>query len=109
MEPGRSAALISATQKLSKMLNRDLRRRAAIEPKLGHMNSDGFLGRNFLEGVAGRAQNVIPCGARHKMRMILAHLWAPSRLLLGDPRRVVEAIIALLEAGSIPQQVIKAA
>lgn len=45
------------------MLKRDLRGRAAIEPELGHMKSDGLLGRNFLKGVVGDTQNVILSGA----------------------------------------------
>ena len=86
VDPGRSTVLISGTRKLSKMLKRDLRRRAAIEPALGHMKSDGLLGRNFLKGVVGDAQNVILCGAGHNMRKILAHLRALLRLLMGEPQ-----------------------
>ncbi|HEX7552108.1 MAG TPA: hypothetical protein VF378_01030 [Geothrix sp.] len=109
VDPGRSAVLISGTRKLSKMLKRDLRRRAAIEPELGHMKSDGLLGRDFLKGVVGDAQNVILCGAGHNMRKILAHLRGLLRLLMGEPRRALEALIALLEAEATPQQTLTAA
>ena len=135
VDPGRSAVLISGTRKLSKMLKRDLRRRAAIEPELGHMKSDGLLGRDFLKGVVGDAQNVILCGAGHtnrwkrlgpnprsglrprrgeaegrvRMRKILAHLRALLRLLMGELRKALEALIALIEADSIGQQALKAA
>jgi IS5 family transposase len=109
VDPGRSAVLISGTRKLSKTLKRDLRRRAAIEPELGHIKSDGLLGRNFLKGVVGDAQNVILCGAGHNMRKILAHLRALLRLLMGEPRKAIQNLIALLEAEATPQQALTAA
>ena len=109
VDPGRSAVLISGTRRLSKMLKRDLRRRAAIEPELGHMKSDGLLGRNFLKGVVGDAQNVILCGAGHNMRKILAHLRALLRLLMGEPRKAILALVTLLEAEAAPQQALVAA
>ncbi len=108
-DPGRSVVLISGTRKLSTMLKRDLRQRAAIEPELGLMKSDGLLGRNFLKGVVGDSQNIILSGAGQNMRKILAHLRALLRLRIGELRRIVEAIIALLEADSIPQQALVAA
>ena len=109
VDPGRSAVLISGTRRLSKMLKRDLRRRAAIEPELGHMKSDGLLGRNFLKGVVGDAQNVILSGAGHNMRKILAHLRALLRLLMGEPRKAILALVTLLEAEAAPQQAFVAA
>jgi len=109
VDPGRSAVLISGTRRLSKMLKRDLRRRAAIEPELGHMKSDGLLGRNFLKGVVGDVQNVILSGAGHNMRKILAHLRALLRILMGEPRKAIEALIALLQIEACPQLAFKAA
>ena len=91
------------------MLKRDLRRRAAIEPELGHMKADGLLGRNFLKGTVGDAQNVILCGAGHNMRKILAHLRALLRLLMGEPKKALEALIALLESGPLRRQALSAA
>ena len=73
------------------------------------MKSDGLLGRNFLKGMLGDAQNVILCGAGHNMRKILAHLRALLRLLMGEPRKALEAIIAMLEPGAAPQQAAMAA
>jgi hypothetical protein len=43
------------------------------------------------------------------MRKILAHLRALLCLLMGEPRKAIEALITLLEANSIPQQALKAA
>jgi IS5 family transposase len=109
VDPGRSMVLISGTRRLGKILKRDLRRRAAIEPELGHMKSDGLLGRNFLKGVVGDALNVILSGAGHNMRKILAHLRALLRLLMREPWKVAQALIALLEAEATPRQALTAA
>ncbi len=59
-------------------LKRDIRRRSAIEPVIGHMKNDGRLRRNWLQGTAGDAFHAILCGCGHNLRMILRKL----RLLL---------------------------
>ena len=91
------------------MFKWDIRRRAAIEPELGHMKSDGLLARNFFKGGVGDAQSVILSGAGHNMRKILAHLRAILRLLMGEPRKTIEGLIALFEAEAGPQQAFMAA
>ena len=53
---------------------RELKRRNAIEPVIGHMKSDGRLGRNFLKGALGDAMNATLCGAGHNLRIILRRL-----------------------------------
>ena len=68
----RSRVLISGTRRLGYTLKRHLRRRAAVEPEIGHMKNDGLLGRNFHKGLAGDAMNAILCGAGHNLRKILA-------------------------------------
>jgi len=73
------------------------------------MKSDGLLGRNFLKGVVGVAQNVILSGAGYNMRKILAHLRALLRLLMGEPRKAILTLITLLEAEAAPQQALTAA
>ena len=83
VDPGRSRVLISGTRKLGYALRRHLRRRAAIEPEIGHMKGDGLLGRNFLKGMAGDAINALLCGAGHNLRKILARLRALLYLLTG--------------------------
>jgi len=59
-------------------LKRDIRRRSAIEPVIGHMKNDGRLRRNWLQGTEGDAFYAILCGCGHNLRMILRKL----RLLL---------------------------
>ena len=40
-------------------IKRELRRRSAIEPLIGHMKEEGHLGRCYLKGHAGDAANAI--------------------------------------------------
>jgi transposase, IS5 family len=55
-------------------IRRERRRRAAIEPVIGHMKSDGHLGRNLLLGTDGDAANVILAAAGHNLRLLRAWL-----------------------------------
>jgi transposase, IS5 family len=55
-------------------LSRCKKRRAAIEPEIGHMKNDGLLGRNFLSGALGDMLNAILCGCGHNIRKLLAFL-----------------------------------
>jgi len=55
-------------------LRRDIRRRSAIEPAIGHMKNDGKLRRNWLKGADGDAFNALLCGCGHNLRMILRKL-----------------------------------
>ena len=56
---------------LTPTIKRELRRRSAIEPMIGHMKADGRLGRNHLLGVAGDAMNALLVAAGHNLRLIL--------------------------------------
>jgi len=49
-------------------IRREIRRRAAIEPVIGHMRDDGHLGRNFLRGTEGDAVNLVLAAAGHNLR-----------------------------------------
>ena len=55
-------------------LKRSLKRRQAIEPIIGHLKSDGLLGRNYLKGTLGDQMNVLLCCAGHNLRLILKRL-----------------------------------
>jgi IS5 family transposase len=56
---------------LTPTIKRELRRRSAIEPMIGHMKADGRLGRNYLLGAAGDAMNALLVAAGHNLRLIL--------------------------------------
>lgn len=59
---------------MTKSLKRELKRRSAIEPHIGHMKSDGKLGRNYLKGVVGAKMNAMFCAIGHNLRLILNHI-----------------------------------
>lgn len=64
------------------VIKRELRRRSAIEPVIGHMKSEGHLDRCYLKGVAGDAANVVLSAVGYNFRRILAWLRALLCLLL---------------------------
>ena len=55
----------------SPTIKRELKRRSAIEPVIGHMKSDGKLERNWLAGTHGDAVNVLLVAAGHNIRLLL--------------------------------------
>ena len=63
-------------------IKRELRRRSAIEPLIGHMKEEGHLGRCYLKGHAGDAANAILTAAGYNFRRILAWLRMLLRLIL---------------------------
>src|SRR5215204_6461909 len=56
---------------LTPTIKREMKRRSAIEPMIGHMKEDGRLGRNHLLGAAGDAINALLVAAGHNLRLIL--------------------------------------
>jgi hypothetical protein len=70
------------------VIKRELRRRSAIEPVIGHLKAEG-LGRCYLKGRAGDAANAILSAVGYNFRRILAWL----RVLL---LRILAAIVHLL-------------
>ena len=63
-------------------IKRELRRRSAIEPIIGHLKAEGHLGRCYLKGRAGDAANVVLSAVGHNFRRILAWLRDFWRLIL---------------------------
>jgi IS5 family transposase len=68
-----------------------LRRRAAVEPVIGHAKSDGLLERNRLAGARGDAINAVLVGAGHNIRLLLAWLRVLLRLMLAVLTAEIEA------------------
>ncbi|MCH8240103.1 MAG: IS5 family transposase, partial [Proteobacteria bacterium] len=66
-------------------IKRELRRRSAIEPVIGHCKADGHLGRNFLNGRLGDQINAVMSAVGYNLRLILKWL----RKLL---RQIIAAI-----------------
>ena len=55
-------------------IKRELRRRAAIEPVIGHLKSDGHLGRNYLKGRHGDHANAVLTATGYNLRLVLRWL-----------------------------------
>jgi IS5 family transposase len=63
-------------------IKRELRRRSAIEPVIGHMKAEGHLDRCYLKGHAGDAANAVLSAVGYNFRRILAWLRILLRLIL---------------------------
>jgi IS5 family transposase len=80
---GKAKVYIAHTRGItSPTIKRELRRRNAIEPIIGHTKSDGLLERNHLAGASGDAINAILVAAGHNMRLLVAWLTALLRALI---------------------------
>lgn len=67
--------LISGRRRgMTPQMKKELKRRSAVEPVIGHMKTDGKLGRNYLLGELGDRINALLCGAGHNIRLILKKL-----------------------------------
>jgi IS5 family transposase len=78
---------------LTKTIKRALRRRAAIEPVIGHLKSDHRMGRNFLAFAEGDANNAV-----------LAAIGYNFSLLLNWLRLLCNFILALFTTAQRPLQ-----
>jgi transposase, IS5 family len=59
---------------VTEAIKRDLRRRSAVEPVIGHAKNDHRMDRNFLKGAHGDAANAILAAAGYNFRRLLAWL-----------------------------------
>ncbi len=79
-------------------IKRELRRRSAIEAVIGHLKTDGHLGRNFLKGRDGDRANAVLSAAGYNFRLILKWL-----------RDLLPQFLAALIAAIAPQSAFKPA
>ena len=63
-------------------IKKELRRRSAIEAAIGHMKTDGHLGRNFLHRHHGDHANAVLSAVGYNFRLILKWMRALLRLIL---------------------------
>ena len=62
IDPKICAVYISGQKKgMTKKLHKDLKKRSAIEPNIGHMKATGKLKRNYLSGIVGDEMNSNLC------------------------------------------------
>jgi IS5 family transposase len=68
---------------LTKAIKRAFRRRAAVEPVIGHLKSDHRMGRNFLAFASGDANNAVLAAVGYNFSLILNWLrWLLCALIL---------------------------
>jgi IS5 family transposase len=77
---GQASVILSGQRRgLTPQMKRELKRRSAIEPMIGHAKNDGRLGRNYLLGHDGDRINALLAASGHNLRLILnklRHLFA---------------------------------
>ena len=96
-DAGKARVFLSGQKRgVTPTIRREIRRRAAVGPVIGHMKDDGHLGRNFLRGAEGDAVNLVLAAAGHNLRLPRAWLARLLAFLLGI------AAFALRPAGDHP-------
>src|ERR1700728_997881 len=61
-------------RRVTETIKRELRRRSAVEPVIGHAKAEHRMGRNFLKGPHGDAANAVLAAAGYNFRRLLAWL-----------------------------------
>ena len=67
-------------KKLTRTARKWFKRRAAIEPIIGHVKSDNRMSKNYLKGVDGDDMNAILSGCGFTMRKLIAVFFLPYLL-----------------------------
>lgn len=80
---------------VTERIKRWLKRRAVVEPVIGHAKNDGLLGRNWLKGRSGDRGNALLAAAGFNLRQLLRFL--RTKLLWHN---FLRAILAALHASS---------
>jgi len=77
-------------RRMTPAIKREMRRRAAIEPVIGHIKNEHRMGRNYLAGTQGDAINAVLAAAGYNFRQLLNWLRLLLRLILamlsGSPK-----------------------
>ena len=63
-------------------ITREMRRRAAVEPVIGHIKNEHRMGRNYLAGTQGDSINAILAATGYNFRLLLTWLRLLLRLFL---------------------------
>ena len=56
---------------VTKAIKKELRKCSLVEPVMGHLKSDGHLGRNYLKGQLGDQQNALLAAVGYNFRLLL--------------------------------------
>jgi IS5 family transposase len=81
--PDRFKVWISGqVRRVTKAIRREMRRRAAVEPVIGHVKDDHRMGRNHLKGRDGDRNNAVLAAAGYNFSLLLRWLEELLRVLL---------------------------
>jgi IS5 family transposase len=83
-----------------KKLKHQFRRRASVEPKIGHLKSDHRLGRNFYKGITGDSINILLAAAAMNFKRMMniwngSFFWLHQRITLIFNSFLISHIFAL--------------
>ena len=77
-------------RRVTKSIRREMKRRSAVEPVIGHVKVEHRIERNYLKGRDGDRANAVLAAAGYNFGLLIRWfedlLWALIRMLLGEPR-----------------------
>ncbi|MER8483784.1 transposase, partial [Mesorhizobium sp. M1322] len=79
-------------RRVTPAIKRQMRRRSAIEPVIGHIKAEHRMGRNYLAGKQGDAVNAILAAAGYNFSLLLRwlkqFLWLLIAAFLNRPKQL---------------------
>ncbi len=81
-------------RRMTPAIKREMRRRSAIEPVIGHIKNEHRMGRNYLAHEQGDAINAILAAAGYNFRLLLTWLRLLLRLLLATLLQPIRPLLA---------------
>ena len=78
-------------RRVTKAIRREMRRRAAIEPVIGHLKDDHRMRRNYLKGRDGDRSNAVLAAAGYNFSLLLRWFEWLLRALLAALCRALPA------------------
>jgi IS5 family transposase len=74
-------------RRVTASIRREMRRRAAVEPVIGHLKAEHRMGRNYLKGPEGDRNNAVLAAAGYNFSLLLRWLAELLRALIGELAR----------------------
>lgn len=78
---------------VTEAIKKELKRRAVVEPVIGHLKNEGHLGRNYLKGEQGDRLNALLTAAGYNFRLLLKWLRRFFGLNLGERTAFLQRLL----------------
>jgi len=89
---GYSGVWISGqVRRVTASIRREMKRRAAVEPVIGHLKAEHRMGRNYLKGPEGGRSNAVLAAAGYNFSLLLRWLAMILRALISALPRTTPA------------------